>query len=134
MTVLHESCRCSDCSAQIDLAAAGLPATPCPSCGSINRTHDVHVAETVKMIDGFGVKGKRPGVKKPLFEMKDMPSMSTRLGKLMRREQHIDRENDQYHERVSDYETGEVIHEQREPLSQHVNDGSAKPRDPDKGS
>lgn len=85
------------------------------------------------VVDGYGVKGKRPGVKRPLFEMKDMPSMSTRLGKLMRREQHIDRENDQYHERVSDYETGEVIHEQREPLSQHIEHGSAKPRDLDKG-
>jgi hypothetical protein len=50
--------------------------------------------------------------------------------KLVHREQIIDRDNDRYFERVTDYETGEVIHMNEEPLSKHVLRGTAKPKKP----
>jgi hypothetical protein len=39
----------------------------------------------------------------------------------------IDRENDRYDEVITDAETGEVLHECHEPLSEHRDHGSARP-------
>ena len=47
----------------------------------------------------------------------------------MKLERHIDRDNDHYHEKVTDPETGEIIHESDEPLSEHQGHGSAKTKD-----
>lgn len=74
------------------------------------------------------MKAKRKEEKKPYVEAMDVPDHSTSRKKIVRRERLIDRDNDVYKERVSDYESGEVIHECEEPLSQHVNHGSAKTR------
>ncbi len=38
----------------------------------------------------------------------------------------FDKDTDEYEERVTDIETGEVIHECVEPFCQHVGHGSAK--------
>jgi hypothetical protein len=38
----------------------------------------------------------------------------------------IDRDNDRYDEVVIDPETGEIVHESHEPLSEHWGHGSAK--------
>lgn len=40
--------------------------------------------------------------------------------------QDIDRENDWYEETVTNPDTGEVVHHQAEPLSDHTGHGSAK--------
>ena len=40
----------------------------------------------------------------------------------------IDRENDLYKEVVTDPDTGKIIHQCEEPLSEHVGHGSAKHR------
>jgi hypothetical protein len=76
--------------------------------------------------DGIGVTAKRPGDRRPYIEDRALPSYSHRYDKVVLREQIIDRENDRYFERVTHYETGEVIHEIDEPLSQHRGHGSAK--------
>ena len=55
-----------------------------------------------------------------------MPSFSHRLGKLVLREQVIDRDNDVYFEKVTEYEDGSVIHHCEERLSEHQGHGSAK--------
>ncbi|MGJ7491435.1 hypothetical protein [Variovorax sp. ZT4R33] len=117
---------CTTCGAPIDAAAAALPATPCMQCGGTSRTHNVFIYEKIRVLDGWGWKGKNPGDKRPSFEGISKPSLSHRLGKLVHREVDIDRKADTYFEKVTDYETGEVIHECREPLSQHVGHGSAK--------
>ena len=45
---------------------------------------------------------------------------------MIQKERLIDRKSDRYKELVKDLETGEVIHETDEPLSQHTGHGSAK--------
>jgi hypothetical protein len=49
-----------------------------------------------------------------------------RDGDLVRVERTFDRENDRYFERVTLYDSGEVIHYSDEPLSEHKGHGSAK--------
>lgn len=76
----------------------------------------------------MALKAKRPGQKKPHAELKSGASHSQKLGKLVEHERLIDRARDRYLERVTDYETGQVIHHTDEPLSQHHGHGSAKKR------
>jgi hypothetical protein len=66
--------------------------------------------ESLVVRDGIGVKAKRLGQKKPYVH----------------RQRVIDRDNDRYFEKITDYDTGEIIHYCEEPLSQHINHGSAK--------
>jgi hypothetical protein len=42
----------------------------------------------------------------------------------------VDRQNDRYLERVWDPESGDIIHECEEPLTQHAGHGSAKAKKP----
>lgn len=122
---------CSACGSTID-SSTDTPAvrTPCPACGAITRTTGVSLHEVACARDGIGVKAKRPGDKRPHFESRDTPEYSAARQKLVRREQIIDRENDLYYERVTDFESGEVIHLKEEPLSEHVGYGYAKAKKP----
>lgn len=76
------------------------------------------------------MKAKRKGEQKPFVEDMGIPSYSAARGKVVHRERLIDRENDLYSERITDYETSEVIHEDRSKLSQHVGHGSARHKKP----
>jgi hypothetical protein len=49
-------------------------------------------------------------------------------GRLVHFDSHYDKETDRRWERVEDLETGELIHEQDHPLTEHRGHGSAKPR------
>ena len=120
---------CGNCLALLETARTEAEAaTPCPHCGSTLRNVFVSIEERATARDGNGMKAKRQGQKRPFVESISLPNQSKILGKLVHHERLIDRDNDLYFERVTDYETGKVIHEQAEPLSQHVGHGSAKKR------
>ncbi|MGZ8982707.1 MAG: hypothetical protein ACXW11_01975 [Methylotenera sp.] len=72
------------------------------------------------------VKAKGLGQKKPHVELKQGPSHSHKLGKSVEHVRLIDRGNDRYFEKVTDYESGELIHHDEEPLSEHNGHGTAK--------
>jgi len=122
---------CAACGAAIDTSTDTPEVrTPCPACSGLIRTVHVSVHKVAHARDGIGVKAKRPGDKRPYFESRGVPAHSVSRQKLVHREQIIDRENDLYYERVTDYESGEVIHLSEEPLSEHVGHGTAKPKKP----
>jgi hypothetical protein len=75
---------------------------------------------------GLGIKAKREGQKKPFSEQKSLPVLQRSTGRMAKHDRLIDRDNDNYEERVVDLETGEVLHECKEPLSEHQGHGSAK--------
>jgi hypothetical protein len=70
-------------------------------------------------------QGKRLKGNKPLSEGQ-AGEIRDRDGRLVRKTRLIDRERDVYYEHVEDAETGEVLRDCREPLSQHVGRGSAR--------
>ena len=84
------------------------------------------IMETLVARDGLGLKAKRPGQKKPYVEDLSMPDYSYSHGKLVHRQRVIDRDTDQYFEKITDYENGEIIHHCEEPLSRHQGHGDAK--------
>ena len=118
---------CGDCGMQLAQARTEAEAAAaCPACGSTRRSIFVSVVEAAVGRDGMSMKAKRAGQKKPFVESVSIPSNSRSLGKLVHHERLIDRDNDLYHEKITEYESGNVIHEQKEPLSAHIGHGSAK--------
>jgi DNA-directed RNA polymerase subunit RPC12/RpoP len=124
--------KCSGCGRPVaDDTNEGANRVPCPHCGSAARVIDTNTAETLTLLDGVGVKHKRPSVRrrKPIFqsftgyEQGRDPSRP----RLVYKEDVIDYENDRRRELVVDQRTGEVIRDIDHTLSEHRGRGSAKP-------
>jgi len=127
MTKIEDSTECSKCGSLIDTSKDTYSErVPCQKCGSISRSHMVHIVENLLAVDGYGAIGKRPGKKKPFVEEMSMPEYSYSKGKIVHKYRLIDRDNDKYAEKVSDYQSGEIIHQCEEPLTEHFGHGSAK--------
>jgi hypothetical protein len=122
---------CASCGSPVDesLDPPG-ERKPCTKCGSTARHIAAEIHESVNAPDGLHVKAKRAGEKKPFVEDMGIPSYSVALNKLVHRERLIDRDNDVYKERVIEYESGQVIHEDQSKLSEHIGHGSAKVKKP----
>ncbi|HJW85459.1 MAG TPA: hypothetical protein VJ440_02365 [Candidatus Brocadiaceae bacterium] len=123
-----QSVFCAKCGLAID-EDPGLPVEerkPCPSCGSTARNIHVTINETVTMREKLGLKGRHPGGKKPFIEQVSGDDLHRKSGKWMIHSRVIDRDNDSYHEVVMDPTNDKIVHECKEPLSQHRGHGSAK--------
>lgn len=84
--------------------------------------------ESVVARDGYRLKAKRKGQPGYYFDGRSAPSYSVELQKLVHLERIVDRDSDNYYEKVTTYEDQKVIHECHEALSDHQGHGSAKPR------
>ena len=98
----------------------------CPNCGSKKRKIILQVKEELTFHDQIKGKGKIKSIKKPIKEFKVGDDFHKKSKKWNHREMYIDRKNDEYEEIIKNKDTGEIIHECKEPLSQHVGHGSAK--------
>ncbi len=119
---------CGNCGLLLheDLGQPAENRPPCPACGSTTRAIHVTVYDTASFSEKLGVKGRHAGGGKPFMEQIHGADLHRKTGKLMHLSRIIDRENDLYHEVVTDPITGEVVHECKEPLSHHVGHGIAK--------
>src|SRR5574341_186246 len=119
---------CGNCRAQLDEdpQAPTEQRKPCPSCGSLSRHVNLAVSDTVKLYSKVNVKGKRPGLKRPFIEQTVGDDLHRKTGRWMKFHRIIDRVRDWYSERVTDPDSGEIIHSSEEPLSEHRGHGSDK--------
>ena len=99
---------------------------PCPKCSSLSRAYSITIKETIHLRDKFGMKAKRGGKGKPFIETVTGEDLHRETGKLNNIERTFDRENNLYSETITDTDTGRIIHQCQEPLSEHKNHGSAK--------
>lgn len=72
------------------------------------------------------LKVRRASKRKPSIEQIQGDDLQCDTGKWRNLIQVIDREKNLYHKVITDKETGEIIHECKEPLSQHQGHGDAK--------
>lgn len=86
----------------------------------------VSLADCITLHDSLSNKFKQQGFKKPFSEQLVGDDLQRSTGKWMKKERLIDREKDRYREIVTDPETGDVIRQCEEPLSDHRDRGSAK--------
>lgn len=119
---------CNKCGVVLNEASDIQPETrtPCPSCGSTTRRFKVCITEGMEISTKVGMKVKRAEDKKPSVEQISGSELNRSTRKIVDKTRIIDRENDLYQETVKDPKTGEIIHHCKEPLSKHVNHGSAK--------
>ncbi len=122
--------------AKIEEAREEKPAADQPPKKDGTRSHDATGA-----LKGGGARvgmklkakhagPKRPGKKKWHAELTVGPDYCYDRGKDANRFSLFDRANDRRIEKVTDYETGEVIHAEDHPLTKHQGHGSAKKKLP----
>ena len=123
-------------------AAAELAGTPCPNteCGATTgRQFDIAASDSIQVSEFVEYKGKHAGEKRPYIEIRDGAELRVSEGDYVHRFRRIDRGNDEYEEKLTDLETGEIltdpetgeaIRDVREPLSGHRGRGSAKSKNP----
>ncbi len=124
--------KCAECNADLPVEHAGKDAgSPCPACGSMKK----HIHLELKDKEGLeihdNVRGKiksvtLPSSKNPRVKFFSGDDLRKSDGKWMQKEMVVDRENNLYKEIVKDIQTGEVIRDCEEPLSDHVGHGDAK--------
>ncbi len=129
MAVDEQVVNCGDCGLLLDVdtsAPIGIQ-SPCPACGSMARSI-LHVSahEPVNVREQLGVKFRHADGGKPFVEQVHGTDFHRDTGTWRHRSRVIDRENDVYHEVVKDPITSEVLHECREPLSEHRGHGAAR--------
>ncbi len=83
---------------------------------------------TIKIREMVRARGKQQGTKGYVFETMRGDEFYRDQGKWVLKERMLDWKNDRYREVVTDPETGAIIHECSEPLSEHRGHGSAKRR------
>jgi hypothetical protein len=83
--------------------------------------YEEELSETIILGEGHKVRHKRKGFRKFIAEVINewSPSRNLKLSKGVKKLRIIDKEKDEYHEVVTDARTGQIIHEDHEPLSQH---------------
>lgn len=124
-----DSDRCEECGFDYANPTDGVAATVklCPGCGAVGRRHvSIHVTDSATVHEYLGMKVQRAGEKKPYIEAQLGEQLSVRTGRWMTKRRVIDRDADWYEERVVDPESGAVVHECSERLSEHCGHGSAR--------
>jgi len=134
MSIDKKVVKCEDCDLMIeeDSDTAVDNRLPCPACGSLKRSFHVTIHDSFTAHEKIGMKGCHAGRRKPFIEQIQGSDLHRKSGKWMNLERIIDRENNTYHEVVTNPETGEVLHECKESLSQHVGHGTARNKDSNK--
>lgn len=118
---------CADCeSILIGDRTSEVGHSPCLICDSTRRIFYEHVQDVLSLSQQFGLKVKRPGIRRPIHEQVSGTEPTRSSGRLSDKVRVIDRLNDRYFERITDLETGQIIHERDEPLSHHFGRGTAR--------
>lgn len=117
--------RCGDCGTVLKQSNK-----QCPKCGSTKKAYErkAHVGIGVKAVE-TRVTHKRVGFHKFLKQMISRwkhsrdPKLKNGVGAEVQEEITMDKEKDWYDQVVKDAKTGEILHEEHEPLSEHNKKG-----------
>ena len=118
---------CTDCSTEISTANdTNSYRTPCNQCGGQKRTNQALLDCSQDVRAGLRLVGYVRSKTKWFLKLMSEPSFTRSLGQWSHRSKIENKRADEYVELVTNPETGEVLYECREPLSQHRGHGSAK--------
>jgi len=124
--------KCGDCGRHLpsEMLATELVRNPCPVCGSTKQHIALNFFEeaTLKLRDWMKGKIKdvtrrsKEKVRREFFYGSDQRKS---CGEYIYKEREIDRDDNRYRELIRS-ESGEIIRDVDQPLSDHINHGSAK--------
>jgi hypothetical protein len=120
----EEKCWCRHCKKELPPSHKG----PCPYCGKIGKDCKVTTTTTLVISSNLRARKKRKGVGRFTKEILQGRFLSgdPKLKKGVDKVRIVDREKKEYHEVIENAETGEVIREVHEPLSQHKHEPEQK--------
>jgi len=115
------SVECGECGNPLSEPTDADPSlrAPCPKCGSLRRNFHVAISETLTIHEKLGIKVRGPAGGRPRYEAVGGDDLHRKSGIWMNLTRIIDRLNNRYEETVTNPQTGEVVHQTVEPLSQH---------------
>lgn len=124
------SIACGACGHALPAEWEATPEAPCPSCGSKARYISLSLVDAVSTQVRETLEGKvrnpaYPGRHKTRKEFSYGADRRNSVGDYVYKEREIDRDADRYRELVRE-ESGEVVRDVEEPLSEHFGHGSAK--------
>ena len=127
------SVSCSSCGTSLptEWSQETKPENLCPNCGSNAKLVSMSFESKVDLRSSLRAKLKDPTLpsrKNPRVDVFSGDDLRKSDGQWMKKERILDRVNDQYKEVVIDPKTGEIIHHNEEPLSNHLGHGSDKPK------
>ena len=107
--------------------------SPCPACGSVTRDIRVSIAEHFPVMPTMGLRAQLrdpslPHKKKLRHDQFLGIEARHDTGGLVHKTRVIDKHQNFYKEKVVDLESGEILVDKEEKLSQHQGHGSAKER------
>jgi predicted amidophosphoribosyltransferase len=110
---------CIDCGAELEQSDK-----QCPKCGSTKKSYkrEFHATIGIKVVETRATQ-KRKGYHRFLKKIisRSKPSGDPRFTEGVHEELIIDKEEKMKHHVVTDVKTGDVIHDEHEPLSKHKN-------------
>lgn len=112
---------CKDCGTYFE---SNEETSRCPNCGSASKIVLAQVTIQLNIYMRWKMLGKKLG--KRIFELISGYELFKKENRMVRKGRLIDKENNWYEEIVSDPDTGEIIHEAKEKLTDHYGHGSAK--------
>jgi hypothetical protein len=120
---------CSGCGTSVPEPTRIEDRQLCPTCGSLARTVDVTLTDTVHARERLNLKARHGdvGEVKPYREQTSGDELHRDSGEWRRVSRVVDREHDRYTERIVDA-AGNVVRDVDEPLSEHRDRGAAKRR------
>ena len=135
---INASIECTNCGQRLpDELISVEDKYVCPKCGSIQNTIHLNIVEEVaiKIPESLRVKVKDKNCnskKNPRYEFFEGDDLRKSDNKWMKKSRVIDKYNDKYLEKVTDSDTGDIVHHCEEPLSDHFGHGSEKFKKEDK--
>lgn len=119
----------------VEQLAPGAPQTPCPKCGSTAQHVTLKFFDTVTTKVRDTLKGKlkdpsRTGKAKVRQEFVYGADKRHSKDDYVYKERVIDKDNNRYRELVKEEDTGEIIRDIDQPLTDHTGHGSAKFKKP----
>lgn len=123
------SIECAKCGSPLSIVPGEVARVACAACGATARRYTELIEERATVHHSIRMRAKRPSLpsdKKLRWDANSGYEMSVSLQRLVKVERTLDRDADLYFERVTDPQTGEILHECQEPLSKHIGHGSAK--------
>jgi len=119
-------CWCRHCKLELPPDHTG----PCPRCGKSGKDCKVNLSAVARIHGSLRVRKKREGFGKYSIEISQAwsPSDDPKLKNGVDIERIVNRDKKEYHHIVKDGATGEVIHEEHEPLEQHKQQKKQSPK------
>jgi len=99
----------------------------CPTCGAMSRHFEANLSVEMRVRAKLGFKHKNTN-NKVVIEGVSGDDLFRKKNLWVHLERFLDHKNDLYHEKITDSETGDIIHQSDEPLSQHLGHGDDRRR------